>query len=87
MPARSHHYLGGIQPDHPGVEGFRPASGSGSECAIAVSPAAVAKFLADAFAGAIRAWLGDPSVSKGDLVAAAVACAPACWAAVADPSR
>lgn len=46
--------------------------------------------ITDAFAGAIRAWLGDPPVSKGDLVAAAVACAPACRAAVAersDPSR
>lgn len=46
-----------------------------------VSHPVVAQFLAHGFAGAIRAWLGDPSVTKDDLVAAAVACAPAWWPA------
>ena len=39
----------------------------------------IAQFLAHGFAGAIRAWLGDDSVTKADLVDAAVACAPAWW--------
>ena len=38
-----------------------------------------AAFVAHGFAGAIVAWLGDPAVSKKDLVDAAVACAPAWW--------
>ena len=41
----------------------------------------IAQFMARGFAGAIRAWLDDPSVTKEDLVDAAVACAPAWWAA------
>ncbi|AJF63277.1 TetR/AcrR family transcriptional regulator [Streptomyces vietnamensis] len=40
----------------------------------------VAEFLAHGFAGAITAWVADPSVTKEDLVDAAVACAPAWWA-------
>jgi hypothetical protein len=39
----------------------------------------IAQFVAHGFAGAIRAWLGDDSVTKADLVEAAVACAPAWW--------
>src|SRR5579863_2499592 len=39
----------------------------------------VAQFVAHGFAGAIKAWLGDNSVTKGDLVDAAVACAPVWW--------
>jgi AcrR family transcriptional regulator len=39
----------------------------------------VAQFVAHGFAGAIKAWLGDYSVTKGDLVEAAVACAPVWW--------
>jgi len=39
----------------------------------------IAQFVAHGFAGAIRAWLGDDSVTKADLVDAAVACAPAWW--------
>ncbi|MEY9947543.1 hypothetical protein [Kitasatospora sp. GAS1066B] len=46
-----------------------------------VSHEVIAKFLAHGFAGAIKAWLSDPDVTKEDLVDAAVACAPACWAA------
>ncbi|MGW1024936.1 TetR/AcrR family transcriptional regulator [Streptomyces sp. NPDC002577] len=41
----------------------------------------IAQFLAHGFAGAIKAWLSDPSVTKDNLVDAAVACAPAWWAA------
>lgn len=41
----------------------------------------IAQFMARGFAGAIRAWLDDPSVTKADLVDAAVACAPVWWAA------
>jgi AcrR family transcriptional regulator len=41
----------------------------------------IAQFMAHGFAGAIRAWLKDPSVTKDDMVDAAVACAPAWWAA------
>lgn len=39
----------------------------------------LAQFLAHGFAGAIKAWLSDPSVTKADLVEASVACAPAWW--------
>jgi AcrR family transcriptional regulator len=39
----------------------------------------VAQFLAHGFAGAIKAWVSDESVTKEDLVDAAVACAPAWW--------
>lgn len=39
----------------------------------------IAQFVAHGFAGAIKAWLGDNSVTKGDLVDAAVACAPVWW--------
>ena len=39
----------------------------------------IAQFVAHGFAGAIRAWLGDDSVTKADLVEAAVACAPTWW--------
>ena len=39
----------------------------------------IAQFVAHGFAGAIRAWLGDDSVTKADLVEAAVACAPVWW--------
>lgn len=39
----------------------------------------MAQFVAHGFAGAIRAWLGDDSLTKADLVEAAVACAPAWW--------
>jgi AcrR family transcriptional regulator len=40
----------------------------------------VAAFMAHGFAGAIAAWLGDDTVTKADLVDAAVACAPSWWA-------
>ncbi|MFC8520586.1 TetR/AcrR family transcriptional regulator [Streptomyces sp. NPDC057257] len=40
----------------------------------------IAQFMAHGFAGAIRAWLSDPSVTKDDMVDAAVACAPVWWA-------
>ncbi|MEU5092325.1 hypothetical protein [Streptomyces sp. NPDC021356] len=40
----------------------------------------MAQFLAHGFAGAIRAWVGDPATTKDDLIAAVVACAPAWWA-------
>ena len=39
----------------------------------------IAQFVAHGFAGAIKAWVGDDSVSKTDLVEAAVACAPRWW--------
>jgi AcrR family transcriptional regulator len=39
----------------------------------------VAQFVAHGFAGAIKAWLGDNSVTKRDLVNAAAACAPVWW--------
>ncbi|MFF4754375.1 TetR/AcrR family transcriptional regulator [Streptomyces sp. NPDC002514] len=45
----------------------------------------VARFLAHGFAGAIKAWLGDPYLTMDDLVAASVACTPAWWAAAAEP--
>ena len=41
--------------------------------------AVIAQFLAHGFAGAIKAWLSDPSLSKDDLVDAAAACAPVWW--------
>ena len=39
----------------------------------------IAQLLAHGFAGAIKAWLSDDSVTKADLVEAAVACAPVWW--------
>ena len=39
----------------------------------------IAQFAAHGFAGAIKAWLSDDSVTKADLVEAAVACAPVWW--------
>jgi hypothetical protein len=39
----------------------------------------IAQFVAHGFAGAIKAWLSDKSVTKDDLVDAAVACAPVWW--------
>ena len=39
----------------------------------------IAQFVAHGFAGAIKAWLSDHSVTKTDLVEAAVACAPVWW--------
>jgi AcrR family transcriptional regulator len=39
----------------------------------------IAQFLAHGFAGSIKAWLSDSSVDKGELVDAAVACAPGWW--------
>ncbi len=39
----------------------------------------IAQFVAHGFAGAIKAWLSDNSVTKTDLVEAAVACAPVWW--------
>ncbi|GAA3777165.1 hypothetical protein GCM10022403_009910 [Streptomyces coacervatus] len=48
-----------------------------------ISHQVVAQFLAHGFAGAIRAWLGDPTITKDELVDAAVACAPAWWAPTA----
>jgi AcrR family transcriptional regulator len=39
----------------------------------------MAQFFAQGFAGAIKAWVGDDSVTPADLVEAAVACAPAWW--------
>jgi AcrR family transcriptional regulator len=39
----------------------------------------IAQFVAHGFAGAIKAWLRDNSVTKGDLVDAALACAPVWW--------
>jgi AcrR family transcriptional regulator len=46
-----------------------PASNSG----------VIAQFLAHGFAGAIKAWVSDPSVSKDDLIGAATASAPVWW--------
>nr|WSY49332.1 TetR/AcrR family transcriptional regulator [Streptomyces sp. NBC_00886] len=40
----------------------------------------IAQFMAHGFAGAIRAWLDGPTVTKDEMVDAAVACAPAWWA-------
>ena len=39
----------------------------------------MAQFVAHGFAGAIKAWLSDDSVTKADLVEASVACAPVWW--------
>jgi AcrR family transcriptional regulator len=39
----------------------------------------IAAFMANGFAGAIAAWLADDTVTKDDLVAAAIACAPVWW--------
>ena len=39
----------------------------------------MAKFFAHGFAGAIKGWLSDDSVTKADLIEASVACAPAWW--------
>jgi AcrR family transcriptional regulator len=39
----------------------------------------IAQFVAHGFAGAIKAWLSDDSVTKEGLVEAAIACAPAWW--------
>ena len=39
----------------------------------------IALFVAHGFAGAIKAWLSDDTVTKADLVDAAVACAPVWW--------
>jgi AcrR family transcriptional regulator len=39
----------------------------------------IAQFVAHGFAGAIKAWLSDDSVTKTDLIEAAVACAPVWW--------
>jgi AcrR family transcriptional regulator len=39
----------------------------------------IAHFVAHGFAGAIKAWLSDDSVTKADLVEATVACAPVWW--------
>jgi AcrR family transcriptional regulator len=41
--------------------------------------AVIAQFVAHGFAGAIKAWLGDESVTKSELVEATVACAPGWW--------
>jgi len=45
----------------------------------AASHQVIAQFVAHGFAGAIKAWVSDDSVTKTDLVEAAVACAPAWW--------
>jgi hypothetical protein len=39
----------------------------------------IAQFVANGFAGAIKAWLSDDSVTKADLVDGAAACAPVWW--------
>ncbi len=39
----------------------------------------IARFVAHGFAGAIKAWLSDSSVTKADLIDASVACAPVWW--------
>jgi hypothetical protein len=39
----------------------------------------IAQFVAHGFAGAIKAWVSDHSLTKTDLVEAAVACAPVWW--------
>jgi hypothetical protein len=39
----------------------------------------IAQFVAHGFAGAIKASLSDATVTKTDLVEAAIACAPAWW--------
>ncbi|MFF3563547.1 TetR/AcrR family transcriptional regulator [Streptomyces sp. NPDC002574] len=44
------------------------------------NPQVIAQFVAHGFAGAIKAWLDDPAITKDDMVDAAVAAAPAWWA-------
>ncbi|WP_327431276.1 TetR/AcrR family transcriptional regulator [Streptomyces sp. NBC_01236] len=44
----------------------------------------VAQFLAHGFAGAVKAWLSDPDVTREDLVDATVACAPGWWASAGE---
>jgi AcrR family transcriptional regulator len=39
----------------------------------------ISQFVSHGFAGAIKAWLDDDSVTKQDLIAAAIACAPSWW--------
>jgi hypothetical protein len=39
----------------------------------------IAQFVAHGFAGAIKAWLSGDSVTRTDLVEAAIACAPVWW--------
>ena len=39
----------------------------------------IAQFAAHGFAGAIKAWLSDDSVTKTDLIEAAVACTSVWW--------
>jgi AcrR family transcriptional regulator len=39
----------------------------------------IAQFFAHGFAGVIKAWLSDDTVTKTELVEAAVACAPVWW--------
>ena len=39
----------------------------------------IAQFVADGFAGSIKAWLSDNSMTKEDLVYAALGCAPVWW--------
>jgi AcrR family transcriptional regulator len=39
----------------------------------------IAQFVSHGFAGAIKAWLGDTSVTKEALIDATVACAPVWW--------
>ena len=39
----------------------------------------IAQFVAHGFAGAIKAWLSDSSVTKADLIDASAACAPLWW--------
>jgi AcrR family transcriptional regulator len=39
----------------------------------------MAQFVAHGFAGAIRAWMSDSSVTKADLIYSTAACAPVWW--------
>ena len=39
----------------------------------------IAQFVAHGFAGAIKAWLSDSTVTKADLIDASAACAPPWW--------
>jgi hypothetical protein len=39
----------------------------------------MAKFFAHGFAGAVKGWLSDDSVTRADLIEASVACAPPWW--------
>jgi hypothetical protein len=45
----------------------------------------IAQFLTYGFAGAIKAWFGDPSVAKNDLIDASTACAPVWWIQLRSP--